>query len=169
MNTIVTKRGDAGYTDCLYGLRVPKSSLLIECIGTLDELNAWVGVSNKNESPDCKRWPNTFITTIHSNLIAIMGEISARPENFERYRNDFKKVVTEQDIKEVEEIIAKLEAHVNTNGWSNPCSFWDVACRVARRAERLLNKYHEQTPECRAVVLIYINRLADLLWLWGRE
>ena len=169
MNTIVTKRGDAGYTDCLYGLRVPKSSLLIECIGTVDELNAWVGLAYQNEIKTGTYCMNEFIPKIHANLIALMGELSARPENFERYKNDFKKVVTEQDIKEVEEILAKLVVHVNTNGWANPCSFWDVACRVARRAERILNKYHEGLNESRTEVLIYINRLADLLWLWGRE
>lgn len=166
--SIVTKRGDKGWTDCLYGVRMRKSSLLIECIGTVDELNAWVGVANRDEVRNSERWTNTFIPKIHANLIALMGELSARPENFERYKNDFKKVITEEDITELEEIISKIEMNTVQKDWANPSSFWDIACRIGRRSERLLNKYHEETPGCRTVVLIYINRLADLLWLWGR-
>lgn len=167
--SIVTKKGDKGWTDCLYGVRMRKSSLLIDCIGTVDELNAWVGVANKDDERYSKVWTSSFVSKIHANLIALMGELSARPENFERYKTDFKKVVTEEDIAELEDIISKIEKSAAQRDWANPSSFWDVACRVARRSERLLNKYHEETPGCRTVVLVYINRLADLLWLWGRN
>lgn len=163
--SIVTKRGDKGWTDCLYGIRMRKSALLIECIGTVDELNAWIGLANRNEG----KKHSDFTNKTHANLVALMGELSARPENFERYKNDFTKVITEKDINEIENQIGLIEQKTSLKDWANPQSDWDVACRIARRAERILNKYHEETPGSRTEVLIYINRLADLLWLWGRS
>lgn len=162
MKSIVTKRGDKGWTDCLYGVRMRKSSLLIECIGTVDELNAWIGYANKQSDGYYD------VEGVQRTLIALMGELSARPENVERYKNDFKKVISEKDIQDIEDIIVSIEPKVSTKDWAVPNSQWDIACRVARRAERLLNKYHEETPGIRTEVLIYINRLADLLWLWAR-
>ena len=164
--SIVTKRGDDGWTDCLYGIRMRKSSLLIECIGTVDELNAWIGLASKNDKELARMVASQ---DVQENLIALMGELSARAENFERYKKDFRKVITEEDITNLENIIKAWEQTVKLEGWANPSSHWDVACRIARRAERILNKYHEENPRLRNEVLIYINWLADLLWLWGRN
>lgn len=167
MKTIITKRGDYGRTDCLYGMNPLKSSLIIECIGTLDEANAWIGIALKDW--DYYKVDAKYIEEIQNNLVSIMGEISAH-ENFKRYKKDFPKaVLNKRDIIKIEKTIVKLEKDLELDGWSTPRSYWDVACRVVRRAERVLNKYNDNHWPVRPEVLIYINRLSDLLWIIAQQ
>ena len=162
--SIITKRGDDGQTDCLYGKRAYKSSIQIEAIGCLDELNAWIGLANKAEPRDNHAF-------IQRTLVQIMGELSAGIVNFEKYAKQFQSFESEISITRVEAMVELLEKDTSFADWANPSSHWDVACRICRRAERTLWKYREESNnrEVRQEVLIYINRLSDLLWIWGRK
>lgn len=169
--SIITKRGDDGMTDCLYGDRINKSSLRIEAIGALDELNAWIGFSAFSTQT---AWSGNFHLTIQKDLISIMGELSAGPDNLGKYKKQFG-VIDKSNIIIIEDTVKKLEIGRKFNDWANPESPWDISCRICRRAERALLRYSEDTDDAkkeekvRKEVLIYMNRLSDLLWIWGRK
>ncbi len=167
--SIITKRGDKGSTDRLYGGRANKSSLLIEAIGNIDELQASIGYSENKEPV------GELSIKIQKKLTLLMGELSAGKKNYDRYQSQFGSL-TDEDIKEIEDAAYEKEKSVKYDDWQTPSSSWDVTCRVCRRAERALWRYHEGDREdemhamnVRETLLIYINRLSDLLWLYGRK
>jgi cob(I)alamin adenosyltransferase len=170
--SIITKRGDDGNTDCLYGRRLSKSSSLIDAIGAIDELNAWIGYTCRVKEIS---WQD--MKKVQHDLVSIMGELSAGPENFSRYEKDFG-AIGEKEIENIESMVASREAERTPfNDWQTPSSEWDIACRVCRRAERALYTYKHTSGDPillanqgpRKEVLIYINRLSDLLWILGRQ
>lgn len=169
--SIITKRGDGGVTDCLYGKREPKSGLLIDAIGNLDELNAWIGYAAKLTY---NGWGEEWQQEFQKHLISIMGELSAGKENFEKYNKQFG-AIGKKEIERIEKLVQEHEKHAKFDGWQTPNNPWDIACRVARRAERSLYRYHEgeehpkDAENVRKEVLIYINRLSDLLWILARK
>ena len=175
--SICTKRGDKGFTDCLYNHKAHKSEDLIDVIGTLDELNAWIGYAWAQEAKPqnytsrelsaiyCN---SDMVNQLHSLMVQMMGELSARPENYNRYVQDFKDVVHKDHIEMVERWIARAEEGKKFSDWNSPRSAWDVVCRIARRAERRLWSYSKLEPRVRKENLILLNRLSDLFWLWGR-
>ena len=164
MNSIITKRGDDGMTDCLYGRRISKGSELIEAIGNLDELNAWIGFAAK---VDVGTISSVTIGGFQKNLICLMGEISAGHLNFKKYKKQFG-AIGKKEIKQIENLVASLENHAKFTDWATPNNRWDIACRVCRRAERSLYKI-EQQEKVRKEVFVFINRLSDLLWILARK
>ena len=80
--SIITGRGDNGETDLLFGRRISKSALRIEVLGSIDELNAALGMARANASePD---WI-AIIDTIQEKLIGLMGQMATLPEDRDRY------------------------------------------------------------------------------------
>ena len=71
LNRIYTKRGDSGETSLVGGQRVPKDALRIEAYGTVDELNAFVGVAavSCGEDPDLRFWPLSYAASSMSSSI----------------------------------------------------------------------------------------------------
>lgn len=167
--SIITKRGDNGTTDRLFGGKASKSSTLIEAIGTLDELNAWIGFAAKASGND-----QAETELIQKDLVTIMGELSAGLNWFAEYNKKFG-AINQDRINAIEEIVKKLEQSKAFTDWATPTSHWDVACRVCRRSERALYRYSNgddptfTQENVRKEVLVYINRLSDLLWIWGRK
>lgn len=168
MTSIITKRGDDGFTDRLFGGRISKASELIEAIGSLDELNAWIGLSSK-ETTTLPDTINSEIENIQKKLVSIMGELSASDQ--EKYRKTFL-FLNEGDIDYIEQLVHDKEK--TFSDWQKPTNKWDISCRVCRRAERALWRYaifeKERIPHptVRKEILIYINRLDDYLWIVGR-
>lgn len=169
--SIITKRGDDGWTDRLFGRKTRKSNSLIEAIGCLDELNAWIGFAAASTQT---AWSGNVHESIQKDLVSIMGELSSGHKWFEEYQKKFGAIGQER-IDAIEEIVKKLEEGRKFNDWANPSSHWDIACRVCRRAERALYRYSDGDDpvqleqHVRKEVLVYINRLSDLLWIWGRK
>jgi cob(I)alamin adenosyltransferase len=167
MKSIVTKRGDAGWTDRLFGGQAWKGSLLIEAIGSVDELNAWIGLATEKETG---LW-TAGMEKLQEGLIAVMGELSASDK--QRYREQFPHVKTEH-IEVLEMWITNLEKGREFKDWANPASNWDIACRVCRRAERAVLRLHGTFVNgggepVREEIRIYLNRLSDYLWILGRK
>jgi cob(I)alamin adenosyltransferase len=171
MASIITKRGDDGFTDRLFGGRISKASGLIETIGSLDELNAWIGFSMR-ESTTLPDTIHSEIENIQKKLVSIMGELSASDE--EQYKKTFL-FLTEGDITYIEGLVHEKEKKFTD--WQKPTNKWDIACRVCRRAERALWRYNNEKIDpaiggwgvnVRKDILIYINRLGDYLWIVGR-
>jgi len=166
MSSIITKRGDDGYTDRLYNRRTRKDSLLVEAIGCIDELNASLGVANGMGGYD--------VTHIQHVLVQIMGELNAGWDHWDRYQKQFPRFVTGQDVADLEALTKSLEYNRKLDDWATPSTRWDVACRVCRRAERAVLRLHFADPIAdlgelvREEVRLYLNRLSDYLWILGR-
>ena len=160
MFSIVTKRGDQGKTDRLLGEPISKTSTVIEAIGSLDELNAWIGLAGRET--------HNPIPLTQKALIYIMGELSAGPDRRGQYHKQFGLQIEPKDSAQLEQWIRAMEAGRQFKDWETPTTYWDVACRVCRRAERALWRLNE-TESIRSDVLVYINRLSDYLWVLGRH
>src|SRR5208283_5808277 len=101
-----------------------KASGLIEAIGSLDELNAWMGFSSK-ESTSLPEPIHSEIENIQKKLVSIMGELSA--SNAELYKKTYL-YLTNGDIEYLEQLVHEKEK--TFTDWEKPTNKWDIACRV---------------------------------------
>lgn len=165
--SIATMRGDGGQTGLSGGIRVSKASPRVEAYGTLDELISSLGFArsicaNEELCAASKR--------IQKELFKVASAISTPPES-------------RKGIPEVEDaLVDELTAHVHRieampgvlNDWSLPgedpvSAAFDMARTICRRSERLVVGLMEGGLELQPNVLRYLNRLSDLLWLFGRQ
>ncbi|MGN6554340.1 MAG: cob(I)yrinic acid a,c-diamide adenosyltransferase [Verrucomicrobiota bacterium] len=169
--SIVTKTGDTGTTALMYGRRVPKNHLRVEAYGSVDELNAALGLARASAEHDFVR---ENILTIQKDLVMLMGELATAVEDLERYVKDGYSLVTSDLTAKLEKLVKQIEAEkVSFKGWATPganlsSAALDVARTVCRRAERRVCKLQETDALRNAEIIIYLNRLADLLWLLAR-
>ena len=105
---IYTKTGDKGQTSLYDGTRVDKDNLRVECYGTLDELNSYIGLcTNYAEGEDKK-----ILREIQIKLFSISGELATKKEG--KYKN----IVVEKDIADLEKIIDSYIEKIDKNGYS---------------------------------------------------
>ncbi len=172
--SIATRTGDDGTTSLLYGQRVPKSHPQIEAIGTLDELNVALGAV-KPHLPTGDHGSLEFINGIQQNLVTLMGEIACAETDMARYESSKFSRLQTSDLTQIDERIAKLEAAgLSFDGWATPganakAAALDSARVVARRAERRLVDLPKHGRSPRPLLLAFVNRMSDLLWLMARE
>ena len=160
---IYTKTGDKGQTSLYDGTRVDKDSIRVESYGTIDELNSYIGLCmhyiNENEKK--------VLFNIQRDLFYIGSELATK--NTEKLN----KVVTDNDIKNLENIIDKYMGEAKgidsfiIPGTSLASSHLHIARTICRRAERIiisLSKIEEVNP----MLIKYINRLSDALYAIAR-
>jgi cob(I)alamin adenosyltransferase len=170
--SIVTKTGDSGTTALMYGRRVPKSHPRVEAYGTVDELNAALGLARATAGEGFIR---ENLLVIQKDLVALMGELSVLPENLGRYQKDGYPVVTPQMTAKLDALVGEIEArNVSFKDWATPGATLnavalDVARTVCRRAERRVCALQEAGGLKNVEILIFLNRLSDLLWLMARQ
>lgn len=165
---IITKRGDDGDTDVMYGGRMPKTAPAVAACGAVDELTSSLGlvrVSIENEEMVAQ------IDHIQGSLVGLMGLLSVPAEKRGQYLNDGYPGITGDDIEWLEQIAAGIS--IQLEGWARPgasgnygAACLDVARAVCRRAE--LSAWH-LGGEVPVEVCRYLNRLSDILWLWARK
>ncbi|HEX3627716.1 MAG TPA: cob(I)yrinic acid a,c-diamide adenosyltransferase [Verrucomicrobiae bacterium] len=169
--SIVTKTGDSGTTALMYGRRVPKSHPRVEAVGAVDELNAALGMARATATD---AFISENILSIQKNLVTLMGELGVLPEDLPRYSKDGFGAVTSAMTAELEKLVAEIEAqNVSFKGWATPgathnAAGLDVARTICRRAERRVCELNESGQLKNPEIIIYLNRLADLLWLFAR-
>ncbi|MGA9777980.1 MAG: cob(I)yrinic acid a,c-diamide adenosyltransferase [Limisphaerales bacterium] len=169
--SIVTKTGDGGTTALMYGRRVPKNHPRVEAYGTVDELNAALGLARATAGEDFVR---ENLLAIQKDLVGLMGELAALPEDSPRYVKDGYPMVTPQMTAKLDALVGEIEAqNVSFKGWATPgatknSAALDVARTVCRRAERRTCALQEAGELKNAEIVIYLNRLSDLLWLFAR-
>ena len=170
--SIATRTGDAGATSLLYGQRVPKDHPLIEAVGALDELNAALGLA---KAAHRARKPRAGLEHIQRDLVALMGEVvCAEPDASRHARSRFARV-DDAALARLDAAVAAIEARQpKFDGWATPganprAAALDLARTVARRAERRLVGLRRHGRRLRPLLLRYLNRLSDLLWLLARE
>ena len=171
--SIITGRGDSGETDLLFGKRISKTALRIECLGSVDELNAALGMARAaGANPE---WI-ALIDTLQEKLIGLMGELATLPADENRYRETKFPRIEDKDVEWVLKEARKYEAcGIRFTGWARPGAEGslarasvDFARSVARRAERNILRLHESGETVPESVRLFFNRLADLLWMLAR-
>src|SRR6058998_3400469 len=104
--SIATKTGDTGTTALMYNRRVPKNHPRIEACGTIDELNAAVGVARASATDDHVR---KELLPIQNDLIALMGELATLHEDLARYTKEGFSRVTPDMVAKLDEIVMFVE------------------------------------------------------------
>lgn len=152
MDKLYTGAGDQGYTSTLSQRRISKTDIIIELLGSLDELSAALGVS-KVHTRDKELAKD--IEAVQKKLIGVMGELAGGEIS-----------VTKECPQAVERMCDKYSAGFGgfTVSGENPVSaHLSLARTIARRAERAAVKA-SQLGRVRREMLVWLNRLSDLLY-----
>jgi cob(I)alamin adenosyltransferase len=168
-NKIYTKTGDDGRTGLFGGGRVGKDHARVEAYGDVDELNAFIGSAR---SVEMMPRIDEILAPVQRDLFAI-GALLATPhpdkhkEQLEKARISDRRIAElEQAIDDGEEELAPLKAFILPGGTAK-ASALHVARTVCRRAERAIIRL-QQTDDVPQVVIVYLNRLSDLLFVLAR-
>ncbi|HLX41897.1 MAG TPA: cob(I)yrinic acid a,c-diamide adenosyltransferase [Bryobacteraceae bacterium] len=164
--SIATKRGDAGQTGLPGGVRVSKTHPRVECYGTIDELISQIGLA-RALCGDAE--VNDLARAIQRELFKVGSAIGTAPES----RKPAPEITAEM-VEFLDREVERIESMPGVlNDWSIPgelagSAAFDVARTVCRRAERLAVALHESGNLPNSQILVYLNRLSDVLWLMGR-
>jgi cob(I)alamin adenosyltransferase len=164
---IYTKTGDSGDTALLGGARVSKAAPRVAAYGEIDELNAWLGFVRAAKLDEQL---STMIDRIQRDLFAIgarladpAGTVTGRVEKTAVTSEDVSRLESWIDLLDLE--IAPLRRFILAGGSIAGASF-HVARTVCRRAERSVVGLGRDAVETE--VLVYLNRLSDLLFVMAR-
>ena len=174
LNRIYTKRGDTGETSLAGGQRIAKDSLRIEAYGTVDELNAFMGVAAISCHDSAGADPRigllaAMIRRVQHELFNLGSILATKPEDVHPKQARVTQAEVAQLEKEIDamnEDLPPLRSFVLPGG-SRLNADLHVARTVCRRAERLLvtaSREEEIPPEA----IQYLNRLSDALFVWSR-
>lgn len=169
--SIATKTGDDGTTGLIYGHRVPKNHPRVEACGTLDELNSALGLARAMAT---EPFVGENLFWIQKTLVDVMGEVGVLTEDLPRYAKGGFKLVTPEMTAKLDVLVKEIEAqNVSFQGWATPgathnSAALDLARSICRRAERRVFDLQTAGELKNAEILIFLNRLSDLLWLFAR-
>ena len=170
LNRIYTRRGDSGETSLVGGQRVPKHALRIECYGTVDELNSFIGMARVSalESPVLAQFAAVLLRIQHElfNLGSILATLpdDVHPRQPRVTQADVEQL--EREIDQANEVLPELRSFVLPGG-SRVNAELHAARTVCRRAERIAVALgsEDTVPED---AIKYLNRLSDALFVWSR-
>jgi cob(I)alamin adenosyltransferase len=164
--SISTQRGDGGQTGLAGGIRVSKADPRVEAYGTIDELISQLGFARAI----CRNQVIHDLTKSIQRELFQVGSAIATPLESRKPQP----IITDDMVGRLTGEVHRIEA---TEGllidWSLPggdavSAAYDVARTICRRAERLAVRLVNDGVELQPNVLKYLNRLSDLLWLFGR-
>ena len=165
---IYTKTGDKGTTSLLGGTRVPKSHIRIETYGTTDELNSWIGLISDQVSH--KRSVKA-LKEIQDRLFTIGSSLACDPEKETKMKipdlleSDVE--FLEKEIDRMNEKLPEMKSFVLPGGHVTVSTIHIARC-VCRRCERLCIDMQEQQQFVEPLVIKYLNRLSDYLFVLSR-
>jgi cob(I)alamin adenosyltransferase len=174
INRVYTRGGDAGETSLVGGQRVPKDELRIEAYGTVDELNAFVGVARQTTGelvaahPALGALAEILVRVQHElfNLGSILATLPADVHPQQPRVTDVEITRLETEIDEMNKGLPALRSFVLSGGCRLNAEL-HVCRTVCRRAERICVTLARQEPADPAMVR-YLNRLSDALFVWSR-
>jgi cob(I)alamin adenosyltransferase len=165
--TIYTKTGDDGTTGLLGSGRVSKDDLRVEVYGTIDELNAILGLA-RAQGLDSDA--DELMAQLQSDLFVVGSALADASVH-----GPFHNAVTDDHVTRLEAAIDALEAELKPlvqfilPGGTMPAAQIHVARTVCRRAERLVVRLtHQPGEDVPRPLLVYLNRLSDLLFVLAR-
>jgi len=164
---ITTKTGDRGFTSLFSGERVKKSSIFMETIGTLDELNSHLGLVKAKSPENLKK----EIETIQENIFKISAKIATNPHSslFEKINK-----LKEDDLAKLEDFQKNLTEKTEMPkkfvypGTNENSAITDIARTVCRRTERKVVEFEEKVKINLYLEKKYLNRLSDTLFILAR-
>jgi cob(I)alamin adenosyltransferase len=170
--SIATKTGDSGETALMYGVRVSKTDARVEAYGTVDELNAALGLVRATTD---ERIVLEVVLSVQKELVVLMGELAVADKDRERYLKGGYEAVTALMVDRLTDVVNDLEKnhHVDFKHWATPgntlsSAALDLARTTCRRAERRVVALCEQKDYVNPESIRYLNRLSDVLWLFAR-
>lgn len=169
--SIATRTGDSGTTGLMYNRRVSKCHPRVEAYGTVDELNAAIGMARALAEQDFVR---ESLLAIQRDLVVLMGELATGVDDLPRYVGDGYSLVTPALTAKLDKLVREIEAqNITYKSWATPgatanSAALDLARTISRRAERRVCALQEANQLQNAEIIIYLNRLSDLLWLFAR-
>jgi len=164
---IYTKTGDKGNTSLIGGTRVPKYDDRIEAYGTIDELNAFIGLIRDHEIDDHSK---EILLEIEDRLFTMESILAADSETHLKSLPGLKEediILLEKEIDSMNENLPELTSFILPGGHV-AVSHCHVARTVCRRAERLVIKLNGSFP-VPPVIISYLNRLSDYLFVLARK
>lgn len=171
---IYTKTGDAGETSIIEGKRIPKSELLIEANGALDEATSFIGWAREMVEDDKIR---SLLSVVQHDLYEIMGFLAGATiptKDLEKRVLVFEEHIDKQSAK-----LPPLHRFILPQG-GEAATRLHIARTIVRSAERRVVRFVREkvkysqksakTGESPELLMIkYLNRLSDLLFVWSRK
>ena len=164
---IYTKKGDTGQTSLIGGTKVSKDHIRIEAYGTVDELNAWIGMVRDH---DIDAAISEILRKVQDDLFVIGSTLASDPGKSKMEIPDLSESdveILEQGIDGMNEELDELKFFVLPGGHQavSACHLARVVCRRAERTTVRLAASSEVPP----LVIKYLNRLSDYLFVLGRK
>jgi cob(I)alamin adenosyltransferase len=170
--SIITKTGDDGTTGLMYNRRLSKADPRIEACGSVDELNAALGMARAASAQPLLR---QRLAGVQKDLVLLMGELAICPQDLARYVKDGFSVVTPEMTANLERWALELESQLPPfkgfaiAGQNLASATLDAARTVCRRAERRVCTLQESGQLANGQIIVFLNRLSDTLWLLARS
>ena len=164
--SIATTRGDGGQTGLAGGIRISKADQRVETYGTVDELNTVLGFAR---SICTNKGIRDWTEAIQRSLFRLGSALATPPESKKQPPS-----ITADDVEGLTKLVHQIEATEGIlSDWSLPgahteSAAYEVARTVCRRAERNAVRLAASGVEVKPEILAYLNRLSDLIWLFGR-
>jgi len=174
INRVYTRRGDQGATGLAGGQRVPKDAVRIEAYGTVDELNAFIGIARDTAQGLTSAYPamaelDAILKRVQHELFNAGSILATLPEDVHPRQarvTDAEIAQLEAEIDRMNEGLPALRSFVLPGG-CRLNSELHVCRTVCRRAERICVALAREEPVDGAIVQ-YLNRLSDALFVWSR-
>jgi cob(I)alamin adenosyltransferase len=167
MGSIATTRGDGGQTGLAGGIRVSKASLRVDAYGNIDELISTLGFARSI----CEDAAIVEFCRVVQRELFKIGSALATPPQSTKPQVPVEVDMAERLTAEVHrlEAIEGLISDWTIAGAHTAAAAFDVARTVCRRAERGIVRLADAGEPVAPGILAYVNRLSDLLWLFGRK
>jgi cob(I)alamin adenosyltransferase len=165
---IYTKTGDLGKTSLIGGTKVPKSHIRIESYGTIDELNSFIGlVSDSIQHQHTKN----ILKEIQDRLFTIGSSLACDPDKEPLMKipdlNEKDIVLLEREIDTMNDVLPVMKNFILPGGHISVSTMHIARC-VCRRAERICVNMQENEMFVEPLVIKYLNRLSDYLFVLAR-
>lgn len=171
INKVYTRTGDDGTTGIVGGHRLQKDDPRLEAYGTVDELNAWLGLARAAaiDTPSSGRMADHLLR-VQQQLFNLGSQLSTLPQDLKPAQP----VVSQADVDWLERSIDRLTPNLPPlrsfvlPGGSRLNALLHLSRTVCRRAERVVVHLH-RLGGCGPMEVHYLNRLSDALFVWSRQ
>ncbi|GAB3340049.1 cob(I)yrinic acid a,c-diamide adenosyltransferase [Marivirga atlantica] len=165
---IYTRGGDKGKTSLLGGSRISKADRRIDAYGNVDELNSWVGLL-RDQQVNANR--HLLLVEIQDRLFTIGSHLANEKADSDRFQIP---EIHEEDVTRLEEAIDQMNEKLPEMksfilpGGHQVVSYCHITRTVCRRAERGVVALQEVSDEVEPLIVTYLNRLSDYLFVLSR-
>jgi cob(I)alamin adenosyltransferase len=165
---IYTKTGDSGNTSLIGGTKVPKSHIRIETYGTVDELNSYIGFCADQLTHQPSK---VLLKEVQDRLFTIGSSLACDPDREPLMKipdlNETDIQLLETEIDAMNETIPAMKSFILPGGHPAVSSLHVARC-ICRRAERLCVHMQQESIFVEPLVIKYLNRLSDYLFVLSR-